>query len=159
MNNPNPPSPAVRVSLWRRLAAGAYDGLVVLALMFLGTALIMPLSRGAITPDHLLAELLFQAYLLTIGFMLFAGFWIRDGQTMGMLAWRVKLVRSDGGSRVSWKQALVRYLAAILSWLPLGLGFWWSLFDPEQKTWHDKLSGTELHIAKSFTEISNRQSP
>ena len=148
-------SPPARVPLWRRLAAAAYDGLVVLALMFLGTALVMPLSRGAVTPDHPLAELLYQAYLLAIGFLFFAGFWLRDGQTLGMLAWRVKLKRSDGGARVSWKQALVRYLAAILSWAVLGLGFWWSLFDPEKKTWHDRLSQTELRPAASFTEISN----
>ena len=148
-------SPPVRVPLWRRLAAAAYDGLVVLALMFLGTALIMPLSRGAITPDHPLAELLYQAYLLAIGFLFFAGFWTRGGQTLGMLAWRVKLVRSDAGHRVTWKQALVRYLAAILSWVALGLGFWWSSFDPERKTWHDRVSGTELIKAHSFSELSH----
>ena len=153
--NDDASSTHARVPLWRRLAAAAYDGLVVLALMFLGTAMIMPLSRGAVMPDHPLVELLYQAYLLAIGFLFFAGFWTRDGQTLGMLAWRVKLKRSDGGGRVTWKQALVRYLAAILSWLPLGLGFWWSLFDPEQKAWHDRLSGTELAKARSFTEISN----
>ena len=143
------------VPLWRRLAAASYDGFVVAALFFIGSALVMPMSHSAITPDHPLAELLYRLYLLGIGFAFFGGFWIRNGQTLGMLAWRVKLVASADGTRISLKQALVRYLAALLSWLPLGLGFWWSLWDAEKKTWHDRLSGTELKRTPSFTEISN----
>ena len=144
------------VPLWRRLAASSYDGMVVAALWFVATALVMPLSRGAITSEHPLAQFLFQLYLLGIGFLFFAGFWIRNGQTLGMLAWRVKLVQSDNGQRVTWSQALLRYLAALLSWVVFGLGFWWSLWDEEKKTWHDRLSGTELRGAPAFAELSNR---
>jgi uncharacterized RDD family membrane protein YckC len=69
-------------------------------------------------------------------------------------------VQSSNGNRVTWQQALVRYLAALVSWLALGLGFIWSLFDRERKTWHDRLSGTELRMARSFTRLSNeRQQP
>lgn len=146
-----------RVPLWRRLAAAAYDGLIVFALWMLGTAVVMPLSRGAITREQPLAEFLYQLYLLAIGYGFFAGFWTRDGQTLGMLAWRVRLVRSADGGRVGWKQALIRYGAALLSWVALGTGFWWSLYDPEKKTWHDRLSGTELRMAPSFSETSNRR--
>ena len=121
------------VALWRRLAAACYDGCIVLALWFIATALVMPLSHGAITPEHPLAEFLYQLYLLAVGYGFFAGFWLRDGQT------------------------LIRYLAAILSWACLGLGFWWSLFDSEKKTWHDRLSGTELRMTASFAVISNPQ--
>jgi len=27
-------------------------------------------------------------------------------------------------------------------WLPVGLGFFWILFDPRNRGWHDILSGT-----------------
>ena len=151
----NAPIELSRVPLWRRLAAAAYDGLVVVGLFFIASALVMPISRGAITPEHPAAEILYRLYLLAIGFLFFAGFWTRNGQTLGMLAWRVKVVRSGDGTRITWPQALLRYLAALLSWLPLGLGFWWSLWDAEGKTWHDRLSGTELRRAASFAEISN----
>ena len=139
------------VPLWRRLAAACYDGLVVLALWFIGTALIMPLSRTAVSPDHPLAELLYRVYLLAIGYGFFAFFWLRDGQTVGMLAWRIKLVDSRNGAPVDWRQTLLRYLAALLSWTALGVGFWWARFDPERKTWHDRLSGTELINAPRIT--------
>ena len=152
----NTPVEVSRVPLWRRLASAAYDGLVVAGLFFIASALAMPISHGAITPDHPTAEILYRLYLLAIGFLFFAGFWTRNGQTLGMLAWRVKVVQSGDGSKITWSQALLRYLGALLSWLPLGLGFWWSLWDAEGKTWHDRLSGTELRPAPSFTEISNR---
>jgi uncharacterized RDD family membrane protein YckC len=148
------PTLSCGVPLWRRLAAACYDGFVVLALCFIGTALVMPLSHGAISPAHPLAELLYRLYLLAIGYGFFAGFWIRDGQTVGMLAWRVKLVSSRDQGAVSGWQALLRYLAAILSWAALGLGFWWALFDPERKTWHDRFSGTELMQAAQVTAAS-----
>jgi len=147
-------APRHGIPLWRRLAAACYDSLIVLALWFIGTALVMPLSHGAITPEHPLAEILYQLYLLAIGYLFFAGFWVRDGQTVGMLAWRVKLVQSGNGANPTWRQTLIRYLAALLSWAALGLGFWWSLFDPERKTWHDRLSGTELVSAADVTELS-----
>jgi uncharacterized RDD family membrane protein YckC len=157
MPSVNPSIPGTRVPLWRRLAAAAYDGLIVFALWMLGTALVMPLSRGAITRDHPLAELLYQLYLLAIGYGFFAGFWMRDGQTLGMLAWRVRLVNSEDGGRIGWKQSLIRYAAALLSWVALGAGFWWSHYDPENKTWHDRLSGTELRMAPAFGETPNRR--
>ena len=144
------------VPLWRRLAAASYDALVVAALWFIATAVAMPISHGAITPDHPLAELIYRLYILAVGFLFFGGFWVRNGQTLGMLAWRVKLVQSGSGAKVSWRQALIRYLAAYVSWIPAGLGFWWSLWDKDRKTWHDRLSGTELRRAESFSVISNR---
>ena len=144
------------VPLWRRLAAASYDALVVLALWFIATALVMPIARGAITPEHPLAEMIYRLYILAVGFLFFGGFWVRNGQTLGMLAWRMKVVQAGSGAKITWRQALIRYLSSCLSWAALGLGFWWSLWDPEKKTWHDRLSGTELKRAPSFAETSTR---
>ena len=146
------------VPLWRRLAAASYDSLVVAALWFIATAIAMPLSRGAITPDHPLAEQIYRLYILAVGFLFFGGFWVRNGQTLGMLAWRVRLVQAGSNTKVTWRQALLRYLVGWISLLALGLGFWWSLWDKDRKTWHDRLSGTRLIPAPSFTEISNPKS-
>ncbi|HEV2111630.1 MAG TPA: RDD family protein [Gammaproteobacteria bacterium] len=154
----HPPTALPGVPLWRRLAAACYDGLIVLALWFIATALVMPISREAVSPNHAAAEFLYRLYLLTIGYAFFAGFWVRDGQTVGMLAWRVKLLQSANGDTVTWKQAVLRYLAALLSWAVLGAGFWWALFDPERKTWHDWLSGTELALADPIGTVTKPKS-
>jgi uncharacterized RDD family membrane protein YckC len=60
-----------------------------------------------------------------------------------MRSWRLRLVGTDR-SRVRWGQALVRFLGACISWLPLGAGFLWALVDPCRRTWHDRLSGTDI---------------
>jgi len=35
---------------------------------------------------------------------------------------------------------------ALVSLLPLGLGFLWILFDPEKRAWHDRLSRTRVVV-------------
>ena len=60
-----------------------------------------------------------------------------------MQAWRLR-VEDDDGNVPGLAAATVRFFAAILSWLPLGLGFLWQLWDKDKLTWHDRLSGTRL---------------
>jgi uncharacterized RDD family membrane protein YckC len=143
--------------LWRRLAAAAYDSLVVVALWFAATALLLPLTHGeALDSTRPVAEVLYRLYLLAVGFAFFGGFWVRSGQTLGMLAWRVKVVGAGDGGGLGWRQALTRYLAAILSWALFGAGFWWSLLDVDGKTWHDRLSDTALVMAQPIGTPSDR---
>jgi uncharacterized RDD family membrane protein YckC len=62
-----------------------------------------------------------------------------------MLAWRLKLVQSDGAP-VTWPLAATRFAAAFLSWTCLGLGFLWVLVDRDKLAWHDRMSGTRLRL-------------
>ena len=126
----------------RRLAAIFYDGLLLLALLFVVTALItLPLGSPSGT-----TRLIFQFFMFEIiPLLFFTGFWKRGGQTLGMRAWRLKLIRIDGGD-VGWGDAFKRHLAALLSLLVFGLGFIWILVDPEKLAWHDRLSKTRLII-------------
>jgi uncharacterized RDD family membrane protein YckC len=39
-----------------------------------------------------------------------------------------------------------RLAAAVLSWLPAGLGWLWCVFDREHRTWHDVLSHTRVVV-------------
>jgi uncharacterized RDD family membrane protein YckC len=126
--------------LLRRLGAILYDGLLMLALLFLGTLPFVavrggePVEPGAIT--H-------QVALIVIAWLFFVGFWTRSGRTLGMQSWRLQLEALDG-TVPGFGTATLRFFAAIISWLPLGLGFWWQLWDAEKLTWHDRLSHTRL---------------
>lgn len=133
--------------LARRLAALLYDSLLLLALWFLTSALLLAASGGLLSqPDRPLWLLvLLRASLLLVTFLFWAGFWTHGGQTLGMRAWRLKLVDTDGGP-VSWRQAVLRCLAALLSLVPLGLGYLWILLDPQRRAWHDRLSGTRIVV-------------
>lgn len=128
-------------SLLRRLGAVLYDTLLLAALLMLASFLYVPLADQALAPPFNRA--IYQLYLLMIGLAYFGWFWVHGGQTLGLRTWRLRLVARDGGA-VTWMQAVRRFLAAIVSWLCLGLGFLWVLVDREKLTWHDRFSGTRL---------------
>lgn len=128
-------------SLLHRLGAVLYDALLLAALLILASFLYIPLVDQALAPPFNRA--LYQLYLLAIGLAYFGWFWVHGGQTLGLRTWRLRLVTRDGAA-VTWKQAVRRFLAAIVSWLCLGLGFLWVLVDREKLAWHDRFSGTRL---------------
>ena len=73
----------------------------------------------------------------------FCGFWVHGGQTLGMRAWRLRVVRDDGHP-LGWARAMARFAAGIVAALPLGLGLWWSAFDRQKRGWHDRWTGTRV---------------
>jgi uncharacterized RDD family membrane protein YckC len=121
----------------------------VLPIMMLSVALAMGLralmvggGAGELGTPALHPQLV-QAIAWCSGALFFVGFWVKGGQTLGMQAWRIKLVTQDGGD-VSPARALLRALLATLSAACLGLGYAWSLVDRDKRYWHDMLSGTRL---------------
>jgi uncharacterized RDD family membrane protein YckC len=127
--------------LLRRLGAILYDTLLVLALMFLVTIPFIAVRGGE--PVEAGDNRLYQLCLVLVTFVFFTGFWSYSGKTLGMQSWRLRLETPDG--RIpSIGAASIRFFAAILSWLPAGLGFLWSLWDEDKLTWHDRISNTRL---------------
>ncbi|PXB89744.1 hypothetical protein C0044_28380, partial [Pseudomonas aeruginosa] len=139
--------------LIRRLAAMFYDFLLCVALMMVVTLVyqqgILRLiygsdhlrelaDRGALIGDPLLSTLLVFAL-----FGFFAKFWTHNGQTLGMQVWGLRVQNRDG-SAISLLQALLRFMIAIASWLCLGLGFLWMLWDKDKRTWHDRYSESQV---------------
>ncbi|MGH8418340.1 MAG: RDD family protein [Pseudomonas sp.] len=138
--------------LGRRLAAIFYDTLLCVALLMVttfiykliwmgmvGEAKLRQLSEsGALDGDPLLSTILLFAL-----FAFFAKFWTHAGQTLGMQVWGIRVQNADGTGISLW-QALLRFVVAIASWLCVGLGFFWSLFDKQKRSWHDMYSETQL---------------
>jgi uncharacterized RDD family membrane protein YckC len=128
--------------LFRRLAAIVYDTLLLAAVLFAATAAILPFNSGsAFRPD----QYFYPAYLIGVSFLFFAWFWTHGGQTLGMRAWKIKVLTTDG-TPLNWRQAALRFFSSFLSWLFFGLGFWWILFDRQKRGWHDLLSNTSLYF-------------
>jgi uncharacterized RDD family membrane protein YckC len=127
--------------LLRRIAAILYDSLLVGALFFLATVPFIAVRGGE--PVETSENLLYRVVLFVVVFVFFVGFWSRSGRTLGMQSWGLQLETVDG--RIpSVATASLRFFAALVSLLPLGLGFLWQLWDPEKLTWHDRASKTRL---------------
>lgn len=125
---------------FRHMAVIAYDGLLLLALLFLATAILLPFNSGEAFSS---SQYFFPIYLLTISFLFFGWFWTHGGQTLGMRAWKIKVMTLDK-KPVTWGVAFKRFCLAIFSWACLGLGFLWKWVDKKNYTWHDRWSNTSL---------------
>lgn len=146
--------------LLRRLAAMLYDTLLVLPLIMLSVAVAMGTSRlltGGDTGNALDPNLVrVIALFTTIAF--FCAFWVKSGQTLGMQAWRIKLVDFEG--RVpGLARCVVRCLAAVLSATCFGLGYLWCLVDRRRRYWHDYLSGTEFILVPKPEKQKKTKTP
>jgi len=126
-----------------RLAAIVYDAFPLLGIWFACGVLGVLLAGGRAPEPGTAGAWLQFALLLAATYGYFLLSWRRGGQTLGMRAWRLRLLDSAG--RPAGIGALNRRFAlALLSWLPAGLGYLWSLLDAERRTWHDLGSGTVL---------------
>jgi len=133
-------------SLLRRFGAIFYDSLLVLALLFLATLPFISVRDGeSVGPG----TLLYQVTMSLVVYLFFVSFWSGYGRTLGMQSWRLRIETAEG-AKPSFAAASLRFIAAIFSWLPAGLGFWWQLWDADKLTWHDRISGTRLrHYPKT----------
>ena len=132
----------------RRLAAQIYDFLLLIAILFFSTALLLPFTSGEAVSDQ--QTLIYRIYLAVISFFFYGWFWTHGGQTLGMRAWKIKVLTLDQ-KNINWTQAVVRFLTAMISLGFFGLGFLWILFDKNRRSWHDHLSKTAL-----FFDIQNK---
>lgn len=65
------------------------------------------------------------------------------GQTLGKQVAGVIVLQRDGHI-ITLRASALRFLAYVLSALPLGLGFWWALWDERNEAWHDKAAKTAV---------------
>jgi uncharacterized RDD family membrane protein YckC len=123
-----------------RIAAMVYELLLVTAVLFIAALPFLYLVGNAETGwlHHL-----FQMYILGVLFAYFSAFWLRSGQTLAMKTWRIRLVNPDG-TRLTRKQAALRFIIALFGLLLAGFGFWWALFDRDRQFLHDRIVGTRL---------------
>ena len=134
-------------SFLRRIGAIFYDSMLVVSFLFVAGMLSMKGMMLAMDLENIpagsIAAKVFFVYLVLLAYLFFAWFWIHGGQTLGMRAWKVKLIRQDGMT-ISWGQAFLRFCYSIVSWVPLGAGYLWSLIDKDKQAWHDKASHSYL---------------
>ncbi len=137
--------------LWRILAAMAYDSILVIAIWMVVTFIILSffgvenartLEGEAVVLDPIYKNITFTAMIVS-AWAFYGWFWTHSGQTLGMQAWRIRVV-SKQGQPITVAQSVVRFGAAMVSWLLLGIGYWMMLFNSEKETLHDKVSNTRL---------------
>lgn len=161
---------------FKRLLAAIYDGFLVLAVLFIATAITLPFK---VDQEATSSNIFMSLYLFSVIFLFFGWFWTHGGQTLGMRAWKLQLVQFDK-TNVTWKQSFIRLLTGLPAWglFLFGLLLWivpdkiqltelsktipewlfvltgliWVWLDTLSNSWRDKLSGTQVIIAISKPE-------
>jgi len=163
---PNSFSSLPDASLLRRFAAWTYDLFLLFAIGFAYSAVAMIfLQTTGVEQEHLvlieegenltliaddayqpiLRGPIFQLGLGAVLLLFFVGFWLKKGATLGMQTWRMKLITLDG-ERPKVGACVLRALLAVVSFCCFGLGYFWSLWDKNNRTAHDILSKTRVIV-------------
>ncbi|MDZ7923233.1 MAG: RDD family protein [Marinagarivorans sp.] len=142
--------------LWRRFAALVYDSLILLAISMAYGALVT--LTGALNGQaqsekyqpmfHAggIAELVLIGWISCLVFF-YVGFWHRSGQTLGMRAWRLKLIDAhNSDTKVSISRCLQRAAWGVPSLVFLGLGYGYRFISPTKQCLHDQLTRTQVIV-------------
>jgi uncharacterized RDD family membrane protein YckC len=138
-----PANAAAPAALQWRVAAIVYDAFPLLGIWFACGVLGVLLAGGRAPEPGTPGAWIQFVLLLGATYAYFLLSWRRGGQTLGMRAWRLRLLDAQG-KPADLRALNLRFGLALLSWLPAGLGYLWSLLDAERRTWHDLGSGTVL---------------
>jgi len=135
---------AKKPSVLRRLGAMLYDTLLLTGILMIAVGIIV-VPYGLLTGEELYKHhlLLEQIYILFIIAAFYVYFWTHGGQTLGMRAWRLRLITADGRT-IGSMLAIKRFLWAIPSLALFGVGLWISIFDREGLAWHDRQTQTRV---------------
>lgn len=97
--------------LFKQLVAMLYDSFLIAALLFIATAILLPFNDGEAVGGPL-----YNIYLLAILFIFYSGFWKKGGQTLGMKAWKIRII-DEYGNNPAWSIGFLRLFIA--SFLPV----------------------------------------
>ncbi len=141
-----------RAGLLRRLAALLYDIFLVLSIwLILGYIIIFSfgifadntsvLIEGEVVTPRLLSllQLLMMVSTMTC---FYVWFWRRTGQTLGMIAWRIRALDMNN-QPMSLRQALIRFALAWPSFWCLGIGYFYMYVNSSGDAMHEAFSRTK----------------
>ena len=128
---------------FRRILALVYDSVVIAGILLSFTLLLVILNGGYAEPGSLVSvvQLIVCA---CVGPFFYSYFWlVNNGQTIGMQAWKLRLV-SLNSSKLNAKQTYLRCLVSTLSFVCFGIGYFWILFNKDNLSWSDIINKTRV---------------
>jgi len=117
-----------------------YESLLLIAVLFVASYIFHLVFHD---PNSIFFKPVHQLYLLLVMGTYFIWFWTHGGQTLAMQTWKLRLTTTVGEG-ISLKQAIARYLFAVVGISLFGFGIFWALFDRDHQFLHDRLAGTRI---------------
>lgn len=157
--------------VWRRLAAFAYDALLLAAMWMIAAMAITVTNQLMPIPS---SGGLMRLAMGLIGLAFFCWFWVHGGQTLGMRAWRLR-VQHLNGAPVRPTASMLRYMAGLLPVICASYGvarfgtpalaivliaYLPCFFDARRRAFNDLIAGTQvLLLARTLRSAQASQPP
>ena len=144
---PAGPFPGVRFAdHGPRLFSFILDHLIILgiSLLILIAFGVMAALFNAAGADFLTATSVLAAIIgfFATYFVYFPYFWTKNGQTLGMRLFRLRVVMDNDGGKVTLGPAILRLIGYWIDQIVFYLGYIWVLVDSRRRGWHDLIAGT-----------------
>jgi uncharacterized RDD family membrane protein YckC len=124
----------INSSIWKHYAAFLYDLFPILGILLLTGFITLLFRNGEEVPP---GTLWFNTLIAFEVLFYYIYSWKVGGQTLGMRAWKLKIVSDNSKPGMSWSHAIIRFIIGIVSTSTLGLGVLWKKFSTENKSWMD----------------------
>lgn len=126
---------------FRRVFSLLYDSFAVLGIILSFTLLLVIMNGGAPQDGDPIDAIQFLITILS-GPIFYTYFWLaNDGQTLGMQAWKIKLISEKG---LTPRVCLLRCAFSTFSFLLVGLGYLLILFRKDKKSLADLATKTRI---------------
>ena len=142
--------PIKNAPLWRRLCAMTYDTFLLAGVILAYVAIHLFIKYNFLSSADIElsptagGDPLMFINLLIVIFLFFYLFWRKNGQTLGMQTWLLKIEQKNG-KNISVIKTLTRLIVAPIGLLFFGLGYLWCFFGPRQ-CWQDIVSQTQTIV-------------
>lgn len=123
---------------WIRSVAHLIDFLIVNGVeIMLEYGIAYPLGMEAFTQQVI-------GVILSLGltYFYYCRYQVRTGTTIGKKLFRIYVLDEKTGAFLTHKQALIRTIGYVGSYLLIGCGFLMAAFHPQKKAFHDLIAGT-----------------
>jgi uncharacterized RDD family membrane protein YckC len=146
------PPPEALAGFWRRLGAAFIDWLLVGVLAgaigaLFGVDTSAPPAQGDgfqfqfdLAGPYILIELVYFTYFHATS----------AGQSIGNKILGIRVLDAHSGGPLPYVRAFARALMSNISALPCFLGFFWMLWDPRKRTWHDIVADSLVVRASAY---------
>lgn len=126
-------------SFLKRIFSLFYDSIIVIGLIFTFSLLLVVMNGGAQETSSTINFLQLLIIILT-GPLFYCYFWTKNnGQTLGMQAWKIKVLKNDN-KNLSLNDSFKRCLLSFF----LFPGYIWIIFDKKKRSFADILSDTKI---------------
>lgn len=133
-------TPVELAGLRRRIASMVYEVLLLAGILAL-TFMVPNLILGVLFAWSMPGWVMWGHVFLVLG-AYFVWYWTRQGQTLAMQTWRLRIVNATDGRSPRATTAWLRYVLCWPSLWFFGIGVLWALIDRDRQFLHDRLAGT-----------------